>query len=439
LVPNTVSPYLSFGPVAIGGQPLTNVVAIAAGSDWGLALKADGTVVGWGDSSNGQISIPTGLTNVVAIVAGNLHSLALKADGTVVGWGYNNYGETTIPAGLANVVAIAAGATYSHALKADGTVVGWGDNTSGQTTIPPGLNNVVAIASTGGFTMALKTDGTVVNWGYSSYGEITIPAGLTNVVAISGGNNGEQALFLTATNTGGSAASGDLSLIPAELPERLGSLFQSCNQNTIDALGGSGSDLDNAAAQLSGAKALLTDVLELGMPYTLAHDGVLHGFLYGSESLADTGAATTFLQDQNAQLQASPNLAPQPLTVEGALRYQRFQDRLNQDLTNLQATAQPEIPRLVGHTLRLLNLLSDAWTPPTNSPPPVLEISSQTNTPSLLLYGEPYLNYTLQYQDSLGAPGWTTTTLTNLQDEQAITPPFSDSSQRFYRLVLPMP
>ena len=134
-----------------------------------------------------------------------------------------------------------------------------------------------------------------------------------------------------------------------------------------------------------------------------------------------------------------PTTAPPALEEVAALRYLRFQDRLNQDLTNLQATGQPEIPRLVGQTLRLLNLLSDAWTPPTNSPPPVLEISSQSNAPSLLLYGEPYMNYTLQYRDSLGAPGWTTTTLTNLQDEQTIMPPFSGSPQRFYRLMLPTP
>ena len=66
---------------------------------------------------------------------------------------------------------------------------------------------------------------------------------------------------------------------------------------------------------LSGAKLLLADVLELGMPYTLEHDGVLHGFLYGSESLMDTAAATTFLQTQNAQLQATPNAPPQRLRM----------------------------------------------------------------------------------------------------------------------------
>jgi hypothetical protein len=368
------------------------VVAIAAGFNWSLALNDK--VVGWGDNTYGQTTIPAGLTDVVAIAAGGV-SLALKANGTVIGWGNNYYGGTNIPVGLTNVVAIAAGGA-SLALKADGTVVGWGDNRFGQNTIPVGLTNVVAIAA-----------------------------------------NSTASYFLTAADISGSAAGGGLSFVRGEIPSNVVSLFESCNQNTIHELALSGSPLDTTAGSLSGAKLLLTDVLELGMPYTLERDGVLHGFLYGSEPLMDSAAAATFLQRQNAQLQASPNAAPPTLNDVAALRYMRFEERLNQSLTNLQATGQPEIPRLVGHTLRLLNLLSDAWTPPANSPPPVLEISSQSNAPSLLLYGEPYMNYTLQYSDSLGAPGWTTTTLTNLQDKQTITPPFSGSPQRFYRLMLP--
>ena len=49
------------------------------------------------------------MTNVVAIAATGSFSMALKANGTVVGWGHNSYGEITIPAGLTNVVAISAG------------------------------------------------------------------------------------------------------------------------------------------------------------------------------------------------------------------------------------------------------------------------------------------------------------------------------------------
>src|ERR1017187_2114645 len=134
---------------------LTEVVAIAGGGYYSLALRSDGTVVGWGQNNYGQINVPPGLTNVMAIAAGNSHSLALKDDGTVVAWGQNSYGQTNIPPGLENVVAIAAGNSHSLALKDDGTVVAWGQNSYGQTNIPPGLENVVAIASGEGHNLAL--------------------------------------------------------------------------------------------------------------------------------------------------------------------------------------------------------------------------------------------------------------------------------------------
>ena len=44
--------------LSIGGQPLTNVVAIAAGGLHSLALKADGTVVGWGDNTTARPPFP---------------------------------------------------------------------------------------------------------------------------------------------------------------------------------------------------------------------------------------------------------------------------------------------------------------------------------------------------------------------------------------------
>ena len=91
--------------------------------------------------------------------------LALKADGTVIAWGNNNYGQINIPVGLNKVVQISAGGNHSLALKADGTVVAWGDNYNGQINIPAGLNNVVQIAAGGGHSLALKVDGSIVAWG----------------------------------------------------------------------------------------------------------------------------------------------------------------------------------------------------------------------------------------------------------------------------------
>ena len=60
--------------------------------------------------------MPTSATNVVAVAAGYGFSLALKADRTIVAWGKNFYGETTVPEILTNVTAIAAGEDFSVAL-----------------------------------------------------------------------------------------------------------------------------------------------------------------------------------------------------------------------------------------------------------------------------------------------------------------------------------
>ena len=192
------------GVVRIKGAVLTNVVGIAAGWRHSLALKRDGTVVGWGDDAQGQASAPSGLSNVVSIAAGYARSLALKADGRVVAWGTP---DAKVPAGLSNVVAIAIGGAQNArnlALKADGTVVAWGAETD-DAPPPPGLSNVIAIAVGERHSLALKQDGTVFGWGLNSYGETTgvpsrsmrdVASGLvqvngrvlSNVVAIAAGN-----------------------------------------------------------------------------------------------------------------------------------------------------------------------------------------------------------------------------------------------------------
>ncbi len=102
--------------ITIGGQPLSNAVALAGGGGHALALKRDGTVVAWGDNDSGESAVPSGLSNVTAIAADGRLSLALKSDGTVVAWGSNEFGQTSVPAGLSNVVAIAAGNGMSFAM-----------------------------------------------------------------------------------------------------------------------------------------------------------------------------------------------------------------------------------------------------------------------------------------------------------------------------------
>ncbi len=163
---------------------LANVTAIAAGDNFGLALKNDGSVTAWGDSY--YTSGASDVTDAIAVAAGSYHYLALKPDGTVVAGGANWNGQCDVPAGLSNVVALAAGNSHSLALKSDGTVVGWGQSYS----VPTGWSDVIAIASGGSQSLALKSDGTVVGWG----GGYSVPTGLSNVLAIACGYNHSLAL-----------------------------------------------------------------------------------------------------------------------------------------------------------------------------------------------------------------------------------------------------
>jgi hypothetical protein len=102
---------------------LSNVVAIGAGDYHSVALKADGTVVAWGDDSQGQCNVPAGLTNVIAIVCGGAHNLVLQSDGIVNAWGASWSGQCALPLGVFDVVGIAAGAQHTLLLVEAGTPV----------------------------------------------------------------------------------------------------------------------------------------------------------------------------------------------------------------------------------------------------------------------------------------------------------------------------
>ncbi|WP_274648814.1 fibronectin type III domain-containing protein [Paenibacillus humicola] len=205
---------LGYGSATEGGttpvqvQGLDSVTAIAAGGSHSLALKSDGTVWAWGENFYGELGdgTPEGssrssspvqvhnLSSVVAIAAGNEYSLAVKSDGTVWSWGLNTWGQlgdgsTTdrnVPVqiqGLGSVIDVAAGDSHVLALKNDGTVWAWGINGDGELgdgtktnhSSPvqvPHLDSVTAIASGSSHSLALKSDGTVWAWGRNYSGEL---------------------------------------------------------------------------------------------------------------------------------------------------------------------------------------------------------------------------------------------------------------------------
>jgi hypothetical protein len=105
---------VGWGEQATPNQKLSGLTSISAGGYHSLALKSDGTIVGWGWNYYGQASSPSG-SDFIAIAAGRDHSIALKSDGTIVGWGANYYGESSPPSGT-DFVAIAAGVFHSLAI-----------------------------------------------------------------------------------------------------------------------------------------------------------------------------------------------------------------------------------------------------------------------------------------------------------------------------------
>jgi hypothetical protein len=136
-------------PVMIDG--LSNITAIAAGVEHGLALDKDGVVWAWGDSSHGQrgrrfastdlevVSKVRGLPPIRAIAAGRYSGLALDTKGGVWEWGSRYTGYNTrsdnapspgepphLVAGLPPAKLIATCGNYSAAVSDTNAVWAWG-------------------------------------------------------------------------------------------------------------------------------------------------------------------------------------------------------------------------------------------------------------------------------------------------------------------------
>jgi hypothetical protein len=115
------------------------VTKVAAGLNFAVALKSDGTVVAWGSNTNGTATPPAGLSGVVSIAAGEHYAMALKSDGSVVTWGYTNSdGAAPTPATLGSQVStIAAGYYNGMAIQATSPTIS-GSPTPATTPPPSG-------------------------------------------------------------------------------------------------------------------------------------------------------------------------------------------------------------------------------------------------------------------------------------------------------------
>jgi len=190
------------------GSPL-RFQSVAAGDYFSLALSTDGNIYSWGDNAKGQLGDGTtnsrtspgpvstvnfGSLTFSAIAAGTDFALALRVDGTVFAWGNNFNGQLgdgtgankSLPTQLASALTfshISAGSNFSIALTETGKAYSWGANQNGQlgdnsttmrtspvevsggltfSQVSAGLNHVVAISS----------DGLLYSWGLETYGRL---------------------------------------------------------------------------------------------------------------------------------------------------------------------------------------------------------------------------------------------------------------------------
>ncbi len=235
------SRYARLGPILLGvaliiwsGGSTTAAQAarIGAGDYYSLAIARNGSLWAWGYDNHGQLGVGTIAgyelhspkqagtdRDWVTVSAGRAHALALKADGSLWGWGYNTYyqlfggppGDKFSPTHMGTEyndwVAVAAGGDHSLGLRADGSLWSSGANSFGQCGLGYPSEKIVgpaqvgtdtnwaAIAAGAGTSLAIKTDGSLWSWGNNSSAQLglgtsdTSPHPTPAQVLIEGGAN----------------------------------------------------------------------------------------------------------------------------------------------------------------------------------------------------------------------------------------------------------
>lgn len=236
--------------------------ALAAGSDFSLAVSEAGRLLGWGKPVAVGAKQPVrvqGLPAVARIFAGDSNSFAIDRQGGLWAWGYNQQGGLgdgstimrALPVQIGNDFSQVSGnVNHTLAIKTDGTLWAWGngsENVFGNGTqrfetapvlVGSGFASVAA-----GYThgVALRVDGSVWTWGRNDVGQlgvgtsefespVPVPVGMT-AKAVAAGYSHSLALMsngdLWAWGLNDWGQVGDGSFRVANLPKRIGRGFMS--------------------------------------------------------------------------------------------------------------------------------------------------------------------------------------------------------------------
>ncbi|KAL1512947.1 hypothetical protein ABEB36_002446 [Hypothenemus hampei] len=144
------------------------------------------------DNNYLSISKVPELEDIISVASGQHHTLALRENGTVLGWGENKFGQLGVDSSVTNsfvpletfyhegLESVYAGWTHSAALTKNGEVFSWGRDTYGQLgaerEIPfkpekiPSLNNIRQLSLGSEHNLAVTRDNKLYTWGWNEHG-----------------------------------------------------------------------------------------------------------------------------------------------------------------------------------------------------------------------------------------------------------------------------
>ena len=203
---------VTWGDNAYGGAQATGVpttagfVQIAQTSSAFAALRYDGSIQAWGNIAQGGQGAPTG-TGYTRLFSNASVFAAMKFDGSIFTWGDDASGGTGEPTNT-GYTQIFTNSKAMVAMKADGSLVAWGNSDTGGTNAPTGTGYVTITSNANAFA-ALKSDGSISAWGNPTYGGTNAPTN-NSYTAIYSNPNAFAALRADGTiATWGASNTGD--------------------------------------------------------------------------------------------------------------------------------------------------------------------------------------------------------------------------------------